>query len=335
VLLQPLWEGGVMKSASLARNSGRNHFFWLALMILGIVGGRQFAGGAEAPAKAPIAVSTGAGTLVIVGGGSLPDSIRDRFLLLAGGKKARLVVIPTASGRSDRLARSLQFWKAQPVSSVVVLDAANRNEANTAAFVKPLTEATAVWLAGGDQSRLADIYRGTAVERELQKLLARGGVIGGTSAGASAMSGVMILGGNPHAKVGVGFGFLPDVVIDQHFQNRKRLERLLFVLSTHPDCLGLGIDEQTAIEVHGQSATVLGNANVRMCLCSVGLKSPRVQVLKAGQVIDLGRMVPSRVKPAAAHKEETRPAPAERAVAHEKPGERKEAARPDRASSMR
>jgi cyanophycinase len=222
----------------------------------------------------------------------LPDTIRERFLELAGGKKARLVVIPTASARPDRLQRSLGFWKRQGASSLVMLDASNRAEANTALFVKPITEATGVWLSGGDQSRLVNAYRGTAVERELQKLLARGGVIGGTSAGASAMSAVMIVGGNPRATVGTGFGFLPGVVIDQHFQNRKRLDRLLNVLATHPNCLGLGIDEQTAVVVRGRSVTVLGNANVRLCLCAMGAKPPSVRVLKSGQVIDLVQVAP-------------------------------------------
>jgi cyanophycinase len=327
-----------MMSASLARNIGRNHLSLLALVLLGVVGGPLPCWGADAPAKASPAVAAPAndstGTLVIVGGGVLPDSIRDRFLQLAGGKKGRLVVIPTASGRPDRMSRSLAFWKSQAVGSVVILDAANRNEANLASFVKPISEATAVWFSGGDQSRLADAYRGTAVERELQKLLARGGVIGGTSAGAAVMSAVMIQGGNPQAKVGAGFGFLPDVVIDQHFQNRKRLDRLLFVLSSHPDYLGLGIDEQTAIEVRGQNATVLGNANVRMCLCSTGQKSPRVEVLKAGQTIELNRAVPRRVKAAAVHHREAKP---ERTVVREKPPERKKdtSARVDRTSTMR
>jgi cyanophycinase len=233
------------------------------------------------------AVGASTGTLVIVGGGVLPDSIRARFLELAGGKKARLVVIPTASGRADRLMRSFRYWKTQRVASLVMLDASDRARANNPRFVKPLREATGVWIGGGDQSRLTDIYRGTAVERELQKLLARGGVIGGTSAGASVMSSVMILGGNPLPKVGTGFGLFPGVVIDQHFHNRKRLERLLNVLAIHPECLGIGIDEQTAVVVRGRTITVLGNANVRVCLRTSPRTAASVQILKAGQVLAL------------------------------------------------
>ena len=98
----------------------------------------------------------------------------------------------------------------------------------------------------------------------------------------------MILGGNPSAQVGTGFGFLPGVVIDQHFQNRHRLDRLLGVLAKYPTFLGIGIDKQTAIEVHGTAAKVLGNANVRVCMpTSSGKRPPDVQVLKAGEEVDL------------------------------------------------
>ncbi len=232
----------------------------------------------------------------------MPDTIRDRFLDLAGGKKGKLVVIPTASEWADqtRTYRSYAYWKRQGLESVDMLHTLDPKQANDPAFVKPLTEATAAWLGGGDQSRLAGAYRGTAVERELRRLLERGGVVGGTSAGASVMSAVMITGGNPQARVGTGFGLLPDVVIDQHFENRKRQQRLLGVLSQHPRCLGLGIDEQTAVVVHGHSFTVVGNANVVVCMPPLGDDPPSLQVLKPGAVGDLlalSRSLLTRLKP--------------------------------------
>ena len=109
-----------------------------------------------------------------------------------------------------------------------------REKANDPAFVKPITEATAVWLGGGDQVELVAAYRGTVVEREFQALLKRGGVIGGTSAGAAVMSDVMIEGGNPKADVGRGFGFVTNAVVDQHFLRRSRVNRLIGVLSARP-----------------------------------------------------------------------------------------------------
>jgi cyanophycinase len=248
-----------------------------------------------APAAAPItplvpraAHADPAGALVIVGGGGLPDSVRDRFLELAGGRKARLVIIPTASFNADskHLLKSYTYWKSYGVASVELLHTRQREQANNPAFCKPLAEATAVWLSGGDQANLEAAYHGTAVERELQKVLARGGVIGGTSAGAAVMGDLMIRGGNPRADVGPGFGLLRGVVVDQHFTERKRMPRLLGALEKHPDYLGLGIDENTAAVVKGHTLTALGNAQVQVCSPSPG-KKPNVRVLKSGEGVDL------------------------------------------------
>jgi cyanophycinase len=246
---------------------------------------------------AGLAAGETAGALVIVGGGGLPNVIRDRFLELAGGKKARLVVIPTASMRADRpeTSKSFAFWKAQNVASVSLLHTRDPKQANDPAFVKPLTEATGVWLSGGDQARLVAAYHGTLVEHELQQVLARGGVIGGTSAGAAVMSSLMIQGGNPMARLGQGFGFLTGMVVDQHFDNRNRLNRLLDVLAKNPSYSGLGIDEQTAVVVKGHTLTVLGDAQVRLCLPTSARQQSRVQVLKSGEQIDLETLHPPMV----------------------------------------
>jgi cyanophycinase len=246
-----------------------------------------------------------AGSLVIVGGGGLPDVIRDRFLKLAGGKKGRLVVIPTASEEADdtRIDRIYSYWERMGFGSVKMLHTRNPKRANDPSFVKPLTEATAAWMSGGDQSRLANAYRGTAVEKELSRLLARGGVIGGTSAGASVMSSIMITDGNPKARVSTGFSLLPDVVIDQHFQNRKRKDRLLGVLEQHRNCLGMGIDEETAVVVRGHRFTVVGKANVSICRPPSEQDQEPIQVLKSGEGGDLLQL---------SHRMRTRPnAPAE------------------------
>jgi cyanophycinase len=244
---------------------------------------------APAPAgnPAPFAGAS-AGSLVIAGGGSLPDVVRDRFIELAGGKNARIVVIPTASAKAEtpRLLKTPASFRAAG-AAVSVFHARGRAEADDPAFVQPLTEATGVWFTGGAQSRLIGTYRGTAVEHELQKLLARGGVIGGTSAGAACMSRLMILGGKTTAAVGPGFGFLRGVVVDQHFVTRRRLGRLLGVLAEHPQYAGLGIDEQTAIVVHGAALTVVGNSTVSVCLPSPAGQAARVRVLKAGERIDM------------------------------------------------
>jgi cyanophycinase len=247
--------------------------------------------GAAAPAGEPQAAPAPGipGALVIVGGGDLPNNVRDQFFELAGGKQARIVVIPTANEKADfpELLRSYTTWKALGAASVAVLHTRDPKRANDPEFIKPLLEATAVWFAGGDQSRLMAAYQGTAVEKELRKLLARGGVVGGTSAGAAVMSQVMITGGNPLAQVGNGFGFLPGAVVDQHFMNRNRLGRLLGVIAKCPGYFGIGIDEQTAVVVKGRTLTVVGNQRVHVCLPPPEGKKPDVQVLKGGDRADL------------------------------------------------
>ena len=117
-----------------------------------------------------------AGSLVICGGGTLPDAVMDRFVDLAGGEESRLVVIPTASERADEASEEslLASWKGRKLASVGLLHTRSRGEADEPDFVAPLSSATAVWFGGGAQSRLSEAYVGTAVERELQALLHRG-----------------------------------------------------------------------------------------------------------------------------------------------------------------
>jgi cyanophycinase len=264
----------------------------LALLIIGE--GTAAAGDIKAAAmtqKPPV------GSLVIVGGGLMPDVVRDKFLALGGGEKTKLVVIPTASGKAEanrlQVLNSYRYWtaveKAGKLKSLFFLHTRDESRANDPSFVKPLTEATAVWFTGGDQSLLMKAYKGTAVEREVKKLLARGGVVGGTSAGAAVMSGVMIKYGNPAPVLGPGFGLLDGVVVDQHFQERRRLKRLQAALEKHPELVGLGIDEQTGIVVQGLSATVVGRRNVRVCLPPSPMGKSEVKIFAAGDRIDLER----------------------------------------------
>jgi cyanophycinase len=121
------------------------------------------------------------------------------------------------------------------------------------------------------------------------------------------MSQVMIVGGNPEARVGTGLGLLPGVVVDQHFQNRGRLRRLLGVLGKKEcrECLGLGIDEETAAIVRGGRLTVLGTAQVSICRPGSGKEPPSVRVLKAGQEADLSELT----RPTVARSPLSAPAP--------------------------
>jgi cyanophycinase len=208
------------------------------------------------------------GSLVIVGGGRIPDEVRDKFMDLAGGKAAKLVIIPTASASADKKEDEegyLEPWRKYSPARLTLLHTRSRVQADSPAFVQQIVDATAVWFGGGDQVELVAAYRGTAVEREFKALLKRGGVIGGTSAGAAVMSDVMIEGGNPKAQVGRGFGFVTAAVCDQHFLRRSRVNRLLGVLAERPHLIGLGVDEGTAFCLQGSKWSVVGRSYVIAC----------------------------------------------------------------------
>jgi len=188
-------------------------------------------------------------------------------------------------------------------ASVTMLHTRSPQEANDPAFVKPLREATGVWIGGGDQSLLSKAYVGTEVERQLKALLDRGGVIGGSSAGAAVMTRVMIATGRTKAILGQGFDFLPGAVVDQHFLRRNRMERLLGVLSSHPELVGLGIDEQTAlvVDVREHHLSVIGNSYVVACMPDKDSRQfPRLRFLKPGDQTDLANLKTPRVAAVAA-----------------------------------
>lgn len=248
---------------------------------------------APAPAQLPLAPTQPPeplrGSLVIVGGGAMPDSVTQAFLKSAGGDQGRLVLIPTASDAAgnDDNKTLIAAWAKRTKAALHVLHTRDRNQANDPDFVKPLREATGVWLGGGDQTKLADAYRGTLVEKELHALLARGAVIGGTSAGAAVMSKLMIANGPIIAQLGEGFGLLPGIVVDQHFLKRNRVNRLIDLLDKHPGWAGLGIDEQTAVIVQGRTMTVVGDSCAMVCLAAGKDRPASVQVLQPGAKADL------------------------------------------------
>lgn len=210
------------------------------------------------------------GYLVIVGGGNVGPDIVQKFVSLAGGPEAKVVVIPTASEDKDLDLEKIKkaFIERFGMSNVTMLHTRDKKVADTEEFARPIREAKAVWIPGGRQWRLADSYLGTAVEREIKALLKRGGVVGGSSAGATiqgsylvrgAVEGNTIMMAKGHEE---GFGLLTHSAIDQHLLTRKRQEDLVPVIAAHPDVLGIGLDESTAIVVHGDEFQVIGKSKV-------------------------------------------------------------------------
>jgi cyanophycinase len=221
-------------------------------------------------APAATAVPSVEGRLVLAGGGALGPEIVGRFIELAGGPAAPIVVIPTAGEDSVYPGdwEGLSLLTARGATNLVVRHTADRRVADSDSFVAPIRRAHGVWLPGGRQWRLVDAYAGTRTERELHALLARGGVIGGTSAGASIQSSYMVRGAREGNTIVMapgyetGFGFIRGVAVDQHVSARNRQLDLQLVVARFPNLLGLGLDEGTAIVVDGTRAAVVGRGNL-------------------------------------------------------------------------
>lgn len=210
------------------------------------------------------------GSLVIGGGGGMPEEVWKRFVELAGGENARIVILPTAiedpKAESSFEARVLKQAGAE---YVVTLPQILRGEVEDAAFLAELDRATGVWFGGGRQWRFVDAYWGTPAWEKLRDVCRRGGVIGGSSAGATIQGDLLVRGapaGN-HIMIADGYrrglGLLPGVAIDQHFSQRNRFKDLESCLAEFPAILGVGIDEQTALVVTSpDKCAVLGTGSV-------------------------------------------------------------------------
>lgn len=213
-------------------------------------------------------------TLFVVGGAEDRTgraTLLRRFVKLAGGRRARIVLVPTASAFPEEVAATYtEVFTRLGAPVVDVVHPRVRDDAHDPAAVALLDRASAVFLSGGSQLKLSQLLPGTPVGAAVQRVHDRGGVVGGTSAGASVMSDFMISMGEEGvtprqrtSQLTAGLGLLPGVVLDQHFDQRSRYGRLLSVVATSPHLLGVGIDEDTAMVVTGRREfTVLGSGSV-------------------------------------------------------------------------
>jgi len=221
-------------------------------------------------ATEPVVKAPGRGSLVIVGGGRVGREILSRFFELAGGRDALLVVIPTAGGAETYGPdySGLKMFRDFGVTNITVLHTTDRKVADSEAFVKPIANARAVWFPGGRQWHLVDSYLHTRTEHEIEKVLERGGVVGGSSAGASILASYLVRGAREDNKIMMapgyeeGFGLIKGVAIDQHMLTRNRQDDIEEVVAKHPELLGISIDESTAIVVTGQQFEVVGASKV-------------------------------------------------------------------------
>jgi cyanophycinase len=228
-----------------------------------------------AQATAPPEYGPAKGALLIVGGGNLNGSgINEKFIELAGGKDKNFVIVPTAGGNRNADGSLIVYkeddviapWVKLGVTHVRMLHTADPKVADTEAFAKVLRDANAVWFNGGRQWNIVDSYANTLTYREFHNVLERGGVIGGSSAGATIQGDYLVRGDTSGSNVMMtaepthqkAFQFLRKVAIDQHINTRNRWDDLTQVIKKYPDLLGLGLSEATAIIVKGDRFEVMG-----------------------------------------------------------------------------
>ena len=220
------------------------------------------------------------GPLVIVGGGATPEEATRRFVELAGGADARVVVLPMAGGSEDAASGDVADLRRAGVEAEVVF--LTREQAADPAVRDRFKDVTGIWLSGGQQRDLMAVLHDTPAADAIRERHRAGAVVGGTSAGAAVMSRLMIVGGErrpsntPSTDTGTyetierdnvltadGLGLLPGAVVDQHFLRRRRHNRLFSVVLEHPELLGVGIDESTALLVGADGSwEVVGDGQV-------------------------------------------------------------------------
>lgn len=275
---------------------------------------------------------TRAGNLVIIGGNEDKRGeclILRRFVDIAGGRQARIAVLTTATELPREVGDEYRnLFTEIGVAAAPVLYITNRESANDRHQIREIDNATGIFITGGDQLRLTSILGGSGVDAALRRAFFRGTVIAGTSAGASVMSDTMIVGGDSSdtpkkltLSMAHGMGLLEEVVIDQHFAQRGRINRLLAAVAQNPHILGIGIDEDTALVVEGdgkcqvigsQTVTILDGKNIVHSNISeskrhdpLAITNMRLHVLPAGYGYDISRRVPFTVTGESAEQSES------------------------------
>jgi cyanophycinase len=212
------------------------------------------------------------GFLIIAGGNLKDTSVYHKFMELAGGPNAPIVIITTAAEDdqlespvySDNIRRQFEGYGFRQIT---ILHTRNPEIACSDTFIAPLRKASGLWFTGGRQWRLVDAYSNTKSYKEFVNLLNRGGVIGGSSAGATIQGSFLVRGDTKTNTImmgdhQVGFGFIKNIAIDQHLLALNRQFDIFQILEAHPELLGIGLDENTAIVVKGDEFEVIGRSYV-------------------------------------------------------------------------
>ncbi|HLA96066.1 MAG TPA: cyanophycinase [Pyrinomonadaceae bacterium] len=234
--------------------------------------------------------------LLVIGGGERPPEAMKKFVEWSGGTRSRILVITWASGVPDESFESLDKGFRAVNAGIVEhapvrpLDAETRKR-----FVEQLNNSTGVFFSGGDQNRIMDVLADDELLRQIKRKYDAGTPFGGTSAGAAVMSDPMMTGEADlkvldGSKVGVrkGLGFIPNIIFDQHFLVRQRHNRLFGLVMTHPEMLGIGIDEDNAVLIMNNKELLAVGTTWVMLIDARNKKGAMVVTfLKSGEKFDL------------------------------------------------
>jgi cyanophycinase len=231
------------------------------------------------------------GQLMIIGGAEDKQGdcqILREFVRRAGGTKARIVVMTAATSLPEEVGDNyVRVFERLGVEDVRVVDTKERRDSEDSRAIEAVEKATGVFFTGGDQAQIIRAMKDTPLDETIHRRYQEGIIVGGTSAGAAMMPDIMIVEGdsetNPRfdaADMGPGMGFLPGIVIDQHFSQRGRLGRLISALAQEPAVLGFGIDENTAILVSNNQFEVFGEGAVTVVDESTVTYSNADEILK-------------------------------------------------------
>jgi cyanophycinase len=236
------------------------------------------------------------GNLIIIGGAE--DKYGERSILkyvagISGGTNARLLVLTTATEKPQEVGNEYRtVFNTLGVDNLSVLNIDSREHANTDEAVEAFNQATGVFFTGGDQLRITSILGGTRAYEALHKAYFSGIPIAGTSAGASVMSNTMIVDGNSNdparkctLKMAPGLGFMSGAIIDQHFDQRGRIGRLLCGVAENPMMIGIGIDENTAVCVYPDDHFEVIGTNAVTIIDGTSIDSSNVSELKPDEIL--------------------------------------------------
>lgn len=238
------------------------------------------------------------GNLVVIGGAE--DKQGDSKILktvvdMIGGTEARLIILTTATEKPEEVGNEYRgVFERLGINNIDVLNINSRDDANNEHYAERVLNSTGIFFTGGDQLRITSILGGTKVYASLMEAYHRGVAIAGTSAGASVMSNTMIVDGNSNdaarkctLMMASGLSLLEEAIVDQHFDQRGRLGRLLCGVAENPYMLGIGIDEDTAIRVYPDARFEVVGSNAVTVLDGQTIKSSNVSELKPDEILSI------------------------------------------------